>query len=442
MARRRSRIFPFALVALLVALAAGAAGPRAGQAQDEEIELLVWDLLTDEEESATVDRIYEGFTEQNPNITIRREVFSTDQMRQTVNTAIASGTGPDIILYDAGPGFAGVLANAGLLTPLDDYAAQYGWTERVAPSSLEATSLGGQLYGLPLQVDLIGMYYNQTLIEQEGLTVPETVEQMLTFCQEAAEKGYIPIAFSNNPGWQAGHQFSMTSNQMIGPDAMRQYLIGGQANWNTPEIVTAIEAFFVDMRDAGCYSEDANAITYDDGNSLFLTGQSLLHTTGSWMIQDVERSMGDFEVGFVPFPEIAGGTGRLWVSGVGSAYYITSTTENPDEAAMFLDYLFSPEVVAQQWVGDARFVVPVQFDASALELSPLFRSMLDVLQTAAAEGTQFGYNVDVLAPPEFNDTMLNGFQAMVNGDMTAEELAAALQAAWEEGTANQGTPQA
>jgi raffinose/stachyose/melibiose transport system substrate-binding protein len=431
-----------ALALALVGMLLLTAVPRVGRAQDQEIELRVWDQFTDEDQSAAVEEIYAAFEELNPNITITREAFNTDQMRQTVNTAISSGTGPDIIFYDAGPGYAGVLANAGLLLPLTDYAAQYGWTERIAPSSLEATSLGGTLYGLPLQVDLIGMYYNQTLLSEAGLTVPETVEQLLAFCGQAKEMGYDPpIAFANNPGWQAFHQFSMTSNQMIGPDAMRQYLVGGQANWNTPEIVTAIQTFFVDMRDAGCYSEDANAITYDDGNSLFFTGQSLLHTTGSWLVNDIEQNVTDFEIGFVPFPEIAGGTGRLWVSGVGSAYYITSTTQHPNEAATFLDYLFSPEVVSQ-WVGNARFVVPVQFDAAALELSPLFRSILDVLQTATAQGTQFGYNVDVLAPAQFNDALLNGCQAILSGDKTPEELAAELQAAWDEGMAGQGTPEA
>ena len=71
-----------------------------------------------------VDAIYAAFTEQNPNITITREAISSDQMRDMVNTAIASGTGPDIIFYEAGPGYAGVLADAGLILPLDDYAAE------------------------------------------------------------------------------------------------------------------------------------------------------------------------------------------------------------------------------------------------------------------------------------------------------------------------------
>ena len=288
--------------------------------------------------SPTVDAIYAAFMEQNPNITITREAISSDQMRQTVNTAIASGTGPDIILYDAGPGYAGVLADAGLLLPLDDYAAQYGWTERVAAPAIEATTIDGTLYGMPLTTDLIGMYYNKTLLDQEGMTVPETLDDLVAFCGEATEKGYIPIAFGNNPGWEAFHQFSMTSNQMIGPEAMRALLMENQGSWDTPEITTAIEAFFVTLRDAGCFPEDANAITYDDGNSLFFSGEALLHTTGSWLVGDIVANMPDSEVGFVPFPEIEGGQGRVWISGVGSAWFISQSGAHPDEAAAFLDY--------------------------------------------------------------------------------------------------------
>ncbi len=439
MLRSGSRVVSLALVALLCVVAVGARVPGAG-AQDT-VELLVWDQFTEPGESETVDQIYAAFTEANPNIKITREAFSLTQIRETVNTAVASGTGPDIIFYDAGPGYAGVLADAGLLTPLDAYAEQYGWNERIAPSSLEATSIDGQLFGLPLTVDLIGMYYNKTLIEQEGLQVPETFDQLVTFCGEAAEKGYIPMAFANNPGWEAFHQFSMAANQMLGPDAMRQLLVEGQGRWDTPEIVTAIESYFVTLRDAGCYSEDANALTYDDGNALFFSGQSLLHPTGSWLVNDIQTNMPDIEVGFVPFPELTGGTGRLWVSGVGSAYFTTSTTENPDAAAQFLDYLFAPETVTR-WVNEASFVVPAAYDAAGVEASPLFQSILDEIQAATDQGTQFGYNVDVLAPADFNDVLLNGLQAMLAGDTTAEQLAADLQAAWEQSRQDQGTPAA
>jgi raffinose/stachyose/melibiose transport system substrate-binding protein len=436
---RRSRPWIAALTSLLFLLAV-AAGPLYGSVLAQEpVELRVWDQFTEGDASPVVDAVYQAFMEANPNVTITREAVSSDQMRQTVNTAIASGTGPDVILYDAGPGYAGVLAEAGLLLPLDDYAAQYGWADRVAAPAIEATTFNGALIGMPLTTDLIGMYYNKTLLDQEGLSVPETLDELVAFCGAAVEKGYVPIAFGNNPGWEAFHQFSMTSNQMLGPDAMRALLFENQGSWDTPEIAQAIEAYFVTLRDAGCFADDPNAIGYDDGNALFFSGQALLHTTGSWLVGDIVGQMPDTEVGFVPFPEIAGGQGRVWISGVGSAWFIPNSTQHPDEAAAFVDYMYSQDAL-NRWIGENRFFVPVEVDVEGLSLDPLTASVLETLRSAGGEGVQFGYNVDVVAPPSFNDMMQNGFQAVLAGDKTPEQQAADLQAAWEEGMAAAATP--
>src|SRR5215208_5944722 len=410
MPRFRPWLVALSAIALLFSLAAG---PLLTDVRAQEpVELRIWDQFTESSVSPAVDAIYAAFMEKNPNITITREAISSDQMRQTVNTAIASGTGPDIILYDAGPSYAGVLADAGLLLPLDDYAAQYGWKERVAAPAIEATTIDGMLYGMPLTTDLVGMYYNKTLLDQEGMTVPETLDDLVAFCGETTEKGYVPIAFGNNPGWEAFHQFSMTSNQMIGPEAMRALLMEDQGSWNTPEITKAIEAFFVTLRDAGCFPDDPAAITYEDGNSLFYGGEALLHTTGSWLTGEIEEQMPDTEIGFVPFPELEGGKGRVWISGVGSAWYITSSSQHPDEAAAFIDYLFSQEA-AEKWIGVSRYFVPVDVDMTNIDIGPLNKHTIETLQTAGEEGVQFGYNVDVLAPASFNEMMQNGFQAML-----------------------------
>jgi len=199
-------------------------------------------------------------------------------------------------------------------------------------------------------------------------------------------------------------------------------------------MVAAIEAYFVTLRDAGCFPDDPVALTYEDGNGLFYSGEALLHTTGSWLAGDIEEAMPDSEIGFVPFPAIDGGTGRVWVSGVGSAWYITSNADHPDEAAAFVDHLFSQES-AEMWIGGSRYLVPVDVDLSNVDLGPLFGSIIESVRNAEAEGVQFGYNIGVFVPAEFNEAMDSGFQGVLVGDKTAEEQAADLQAAWEEGTA-------
>lgn len=427
-ARPRRRLPNALVVALLALVTMVGLAPRGGSAQ-EQVELRIWDQFTGPNSEA-VDAIYKTYTDANPNVKITREAVQTDTMRDTINTAMGSGTGPDVIFYDAGPGYAGVLADAGLLSPLDDLATQYGWRDRIAASALEGTTIDGKLYGLPLQVDLIGMYYNKSLLEKEGLVLPETLDQLKTFCTDASAKGYVPMALSANPGWQNFHQFSMVANAMMGPDVVRELLINNNGNWNSPEVVKAIDAFFVQLRDAKCFSSDVNALTYDDAAALFYSGQSLITTTGSWLIPDIEKNMPDADIGFVPFPQLPEAKGRYWVSGVGSAYFISAKSEQQAEAAKLLDYLFTAET-AKRWVEEADLFVPIQVDVASLNVSPLSKLIIDTLQTGVTGEQTFGYNVDVLAPEAFNTAMSNGFQAMLSGDKTAEEMAAELEAAWE-----------
>jgi raffinose/stachyose/melibiose transport system substrate-binding protein len=432
MSRTRRWHLPTILVVMLLALGLV---PHASRAQDQKITLTVWDQFTDPAETAAAEAIYKAYTDQNPNVTIKSEHFSTDQIRQTINTALSSGTGPDIIFYDAGPGYAGVLANAGLVVPLDQAASQYGWANKLTAQSLEATSLGGKLYGLPLQVDLIGMYYNKTILDKEGWTVPQTIDDLKNLCQAAKAKGYDPpMSFGDQEGWEAFHQFSMAANAMIGPDAMRDLIVNNTGSWNTPEIVTAIKTFFVDLPAAGCFSKDAVALNYNDANSLFYTETSVISTTGSWLANEITTNMPDQDIGFAPFPSIPGAKGQYWISGVGSAWYISAKSQHQDEAAKVLDYFFSPDVV-KQWIEKAGFYVPVQVDVASLQVSPLYTQILGVLQSGigANATTQFGYNVDVLAPPQFNDAMTNDFQAIINGQKTPEQVAADLDAAWKAG---------
>jgi raffinose/stachyose/melibiose transport system substrate-binding protein len=43
----------------------------------------------------------------------------------------------------------------------------------------------------------------------------------------------------------------------------------------------------------------------------------------------------------------------------------------------------------------------------------------------------FGYNIDVLAPQNFNTVMFDGFQEVLGGERTAQEQAEALQEAYQ-----------
>ena len=439
MFRHRFLVTVFLVLSVLAASCAPAptaapeatAVPEEPEPEAEEVSFLIWDQFTSPEWEAVIVEVIDRFQAEHPNIEITREAATREQQLQTAKTAIASGTGPDLIYMDTGPGNAGILIDAGLLMPLEDFADEYGWKDRFYPWAQRLGSRDGKLYGLSLEMEFLGWYVNSTLFEEEGLEVPSTDEEILTYCAEAKEKGYIPIMFNNSGGWQSFHQFGMLSNNALGADGMEKLLFENDGSWTDQRLVDAVEFFYITMADAGCFTDDINAIEYNDANSLFYTGQALVNPTGTWLIDNISENTPDYEIDLVPFPSIKGGE-RLLPGGLGSGWFMSSKTAYPQEVAMFLDFIYSDESV-KLWVEGVSVVPPLPFDPTGWKVSPLLEF---AIATARAGGTgeagaALGHYIDTNAPDSFNVMMQDGFQAVVAGLKTPEEQLTDLQAEWD-----------
>jgi raffinose/stachyose/melibiose transport system substrate-binding protein len=148
-----------------------------------------------------------------------------------------------------------------------------------------------------------------------------------------------------------------------------------------------------------------------------------MHMTGTWLIGDTMNNT-DANIGWFFFPSIDGSE-VLPPGGLGSVYFISSKTEHPDEAIAFLDYLFDP-ANARVWMETMNFVPPYPVDPEEFDIPELQKFAVKALAEV-----QLGYNIDVLTPSSFNKTMFDGFQAVLLGQKTPEEVAAQLQADME-----------
>lgn len=389
----------------------------------DKIVLRVWDTFTEEGQSAGMDKMIEKFQETHPNIEFQRDAQSIDNLRPIVQTALGADNGPDIIYYDTGPGYAGVLANAGLLLPLDDAYAANGWNDRIFAWTKERVTFGGKTYGIGNELEFIGVYYNKNIFDELGVVEPQTYEEFLQICEKAKAAGYTPIAFADGPKWPAYHQFSIMANNIAGKEKLDNILFG-DGSWNDPDIVKAIQTFFVDMNQAGYFLQDTTAISYEDGNAVFYAGQAAMHITGTWLLSEMSNNAEDFEVGFFFFPSIEGKP-VMPPGGMGSGYFINAKTQHPAEAIEFLDFIFS-EAGGKIWLEDLSIIPPIPVPTTDLNLTPLMKFAVDAITTVP-----LGYNIDVLAGDNFNSTQGDGYQAVLLGLKTPEQLVVELQAAWE-----------
>jgi raffinose/stachyose/melibiose transport system substrate-binding protein len=425
----RRVLWALAAAALLVAAACGSG--TEGEGGDGDNGTAVVNLFIGTEETPRLEqeaiKTIEQFEAENPDIDVQRESITPEDQRTVIQTRLRSPNPPDLFGYDTGPGFAGVLAQAGLLYDLSEAYQEYNWP--VYDWAKARVTYDGVLSGVPGSVEEIGVYYNATMFEEMGFEEPQTLEELYEIADAVKAEGIIPFAVGDQEKWPAGHLYSIGMSNLLGKEGLDEILYG-DGRWDSPEGVRAIEVMFTEMVERGYYPEDVNAITYEDANALFYAGKAAMVPTGTWLVPEIDETVQNFEVEFFPFPSIDGSSISP-PSGVGGGLFVAAETDEPEATIRLLDYLqFNKENVERD-LELFNTIPPFDVDTSGLDVSPLFQSVLDDL----SKGESFGYNIDVLAPQRFNTVMFDGFQEVLNGTRTPEEQAQALQAAWEEAKA-------
>jgi raffinose/stachyose/melibiose transport system substrate-binding protein len=424
----RRVLWALAPVALLVAAACGSGTEGEGGGADGEDGEAVVNFFVGTEETPRLEqeavKTIERFMAENPDITVERESITPEEQRTVIQTRLRSNDPPDLFGYDTGPGFAGVLAEAGLLYDLGEAYEEYNWP--VYDWAKQRVTYDGVLSGVPTSVDEIGVYYNATMFEEMGFEEPQTLEELHEIADAVKAEGIIPFAVGDQEKWPAGHLFSIGISNLLGKEGLDEILYG-DGRWDTPEGVRAIEVMFTEMVENGYYPEDVSAITYEDANSLFYAGKAAMIPTGTWLVPEIDETVQNFDVEFFAFPSIDGSSISP-PGGLGGGLFVAAETDAPEATIKLLDYLQFNDEIVQRDLELFNTIPPFDVDTSGLDLTPLFQSVLDDL----SESKGFGYNLDVLMPQRFNTVMFDGFQEVLNGDRTPEEQADALQAAWEE----------
>ena len=401
---------------------AGCTGVSGGGGGDTDENTITF-MIGNPEDPSDLDRTEADLAkfEEESGIHVDLKVIPIENVQTIVQTQLRSGDGPDVFGYDTGPGFAGALAEAGLVYPLTEAYEKYDWP--VYDFAKERVTFGGEIVGIPNDIETLGLYYNATVFDDLGIDRPESTADLLAACETIQEAGLIPIALNDLDGWQGGHYLSVILSSMVGSAGMEAF-IDGSASWDSPEVVEALTVL-KEFNEAGCFPPSPVAVDYDNGNALFYSGQAAMNLTGSWLVQDTERNV-DFEVAYIPFPGPDGP--GVFSGGLGAGLFVNADTKKADAAIEFLNYTMTQEHGA--WVIENQQSIPAfPIDTTGIEATPLFTQVLaDAAKIADGTG-DFGYNIDVLTSATFNQAMWDGVQAILTGQMTPEDVAASLEAA-------------
>ncbi len=378
-----------------------------------DITLTVWDQEVRGGQDKPLNALNAAFMEKYPNVTIKRVSKSFSDLQKQVKLAISGDNPPDVIQANNARGDMGAFVKAGLLRPLNGYQDVYGWGDRfpetvrsVSSYSADGQTFGeGNLYGVPLTGEMVGVWYNQAKLGQLGIDPPKTVEDFQAALQKAKDAGEVPIQFGDLDQWPGVHEFGFVQNLFAPRNDIRKLGFGQPgASWETSGNEKAAQTL-VDWVNKGYFTDGFNGLGYDPAWQNFVKGQGVFLISGTWLLADLEAGLGS-DLGFMLPP--VGASGEQSVTGsTGLPFAVTEASKNPDVAAAYLDFITSPDAMTRY--SDAGGL-PV-YDTDKQSPSGTQAQMFDAWQTATGEDALTPYldwatpNSTDLVPTQVQDLM-------------------------------------
>lgn len=322
----------------------------AGNSVQSGEEVIFWGYW-DGDVEAQINEIVTAFNESSgANV---KYVCQADMMNAFQAAAIA-GDVPDVMLWDATE--VRRYARMGQLLAIDDYLASTGVPrEDFNDESIRELTVDGKLYGLPMNLDIWGVYVNMDVLRQAGIEeVPTTWDEIKT----------AAIAAMDVEGVQVGLNMKMAPylfNSFLTANA-GQPLSDDGLTVNLDDKALQVLEYFKELIDSGVYSTQYAAAGGADG---FLTGEEAMTLWPTSMLRTYKTYGEEIDFTFVPIPQgradgaQAGGTQTSW------SLVIPAKTKHAETAQAFIEYALHNEENSLKWcdiVGGFSALKSVQND--------------------------------------------------------------------------------
>ncbi|MBO2453397.1 extracellular solute-binding protein [Actinomadura barringtoniae] len=392
------------------------------------VTLTVWDQEVQGGLKQQVDTLNKQFMAKYPNVKINRVSRSFSDLQKTLRLALSGSNPPDVV--EANQGYANMAqyVKAGMLLPLDSYDQVYGWKKRYPKGLMDLNSVtqdgkligSGNLYGVSLNGEIVGLYYNKEKLAKLGIQPPKTWAEFDQALATAKGKGELPIAFNNLEKLPAMQLYGILQDGLTDKESVRKLVFGSGGSWSDGPNVQAAQKL-ADWTKAGYLTKDPNSRKWDDTPVDFAKGQGVFMFGGTWWAPDLADRMKD-KVGFVLPPAAQAGQPVSTMGGESLPWSITSKSKHADVAAAYINFITSPEAMD----------VSVETGNLPVLAAPTKQPSLPLMKEVSTAWTELSKN-DGTTPyidytsPTFTDGFGGALQELVAGKKSAQDAMKAAQ---------------
>jgi raffinose/stachyose/melibiose transport system substrate-binding protein len=394
------KILAVAAVVALSAVSVAACGggdDDGGSSSGGNVTMQLWQNATTGPGAAFWQKVAADYHTAHPTVTIKVQTVQNEDLDGKLQTALNSGSAPDMFLQRGG-GKMAAMVEAGQLKDLTDGITPETKTA-LGDSILGTSSVDGKVYEVATSILPGGLWYSQDAFKAAGVTTaPATLDDLNAAVTKLKAKN-TPIALGGKDAWPAAHWyywFALRACSKATLDATAKSKTFDDACWT--KAGNDLKAFV----DTKPFNEGflTTAAQQGAGSSagLIANKKASMELMGAWdpgVIAGLTKDKKPLpDLGFFPFPAVPGGQGDP-AAIMGGADGLSCAVKAPKECVDFLNYLVTKDVQIASY--KAFNSLPVNKEAQASITEPYLKAVLDAYNKAPYVSqwldTVYGQNV-------------------------------------------------
>jgi len=384
--------------------------------------------------------IVSAFEASHPGVKVNMQI--SPNIGDIIRPQIVAGKVPDFISMNDNDqtGLIAAMIKEKTLLDITDAFNQKSWDsdallkDRILPGILgssKASPYGdGRIYLAPFNSSPMGLVYNKTIFEKNGWTVPVTWDEFFALGDKAKAKGISLFTYAGiYPGYLESFLFPAIAS-VAGLDGFQKIMNYQEGSFNNPQVKRVL-ANLQKIASGGYLLPGTVALNHTQSQTDMMKDNALFIPNGVWLeneMADAPRSEG-FRFGMTAAPVFSRTDTRYIMTSV-EQFSIPAKAKNPDLAKEFLRFLYSEESI-KLFAREANGVYAIR-GANELVKGIVSDGVYDMF--SAYDGA-VSMVVGWSALPKgskvaINDEMFNPASDIMNGNMTVDQWAGDVEAAF------------
>lgn len=313
-----------------------ACGKAHEEAEPGKITLELWYYWDGSDVRQCLLGIVDEFNASHSEVQIMAKYVPDEDFKKRLALAIADGEAPDLAIVDSSD-----VQYYNAMKPLVDVSGQIEESQYLEAALASCHDTDGRILGVPLGVNCLAFYYNETILQERGIKVPQTLDEFVDAAERATSGSIYGCAFP-----------SLQSEESLYCFLPVLWSKGGSiTDIASEESKEAFDVLRQLAKERGMSHRTVN-MTLSDISKEFTKGNIAMMFSTSGREQQIYKANPELNFKVAPLP-----TGEEKLTVIGGEVLTIVCEEHKDQAMEFVQFMAEPDRI-KAYLDDMMYLSP------------------------------------------------------------------------------------